>query len=138
MLGAALSLGNELSASLGDFTLSTVGERLGDEPGELLGDLLSDRDAGEVSATGRTSTGRIARRVSLSLGDELSASLGAFSLSTVGERLEDEPGETLGKPLRDRDAGEISDTERNSTGRLARRSTFTRRRAKCFNDKLSP
>ena len=74
----------------------------------------------------------------LSLWSELSASLGAFSLYPVGERLEDEPGETLGKPLRDSDAKEVSDTPRTSTARIARRSTFIRGRAEYFTDKLSP
>ena len=62
----------------------------------------------------------------------------AISLSTVGERLGDEPGELLGDPLSDSDAGEISGTERTSTGKLARRRAFTRGIAECFNDKLSP
>ena len=49
MLGAALSIGNELSASLGAFSLSAVGERLGDELGELLGDPPRIDDGAELS-----------------------------------------------------------------------------------------
>jgi hypothetical protein len=41
-VGAALSLGYELSASHGAFSLSTLGERLGDELGVMLGESLSD------------------------------------------------------------------------------------------------
>ena len=49
MLGAALSIGNELSASLGAFSLSAVGAKLGDEPEELLGDPPSVDDRAELS-----------------------------------------------------------------------------------------
>jgi hypothetical protein len=46
------------------------------------------------SKTDRTCTGRSARCNTLSLGDKLSALLGAFLLSTVGEKLSKELGES--------------------------------------------
>jgi hypothetical protein len=50
VLGKPLLLGNERSASVGALSLSTVGERLEDELGELLGERLSDDDKKPGSA----------------------------------------------------------------------------------------